>query len=135
MIFSEKMLDGYDLSLMIPLSQLGILLTSACYIALGDPFQWSWLVAIVIVCCGTVLLSLSAPTGSLANVMAAGFGSMPGQLWLLVLGQAVCFTVAAVTAYISTEETARTDLIMDGLKRSHLGLVAFHGVFYFNLGQ
>ena len=135
MIFSEKMLDGYDLSLVIPISQLGILLTSACYTALVDPFQWSWLVGIGIVCCGTLLPSFSTTTGSLANVMAAGFGSMPGRLWLLVLGQVMCFTVAAVANYIDTKETARTDLIMDGLKRSHLGPVAFHGAFYFNLGQ
>jgi hypothetical protein len=39
MIISEKLLDGYDLSLVIPLSQFGILLASAGYIALGDPFE------------------------------------------------------------------------------------------------
>jgi len=41
MIIPEKLLDGYDLSLVIPISQFGILLASAGYIALGDPFQWS----------------------------------------------------------------------------------------------
>jgi hypothetical protein len=49
MIISEKLLDGYDLSLAIPISQVGLLLASAAYIALGDPFQWSLLIGIVIV--------------------------------------------------------------------------------------
>jgi hypothetical protein len=39
MIISEKLLDGSDLSLVIPLSRFGILLASAGYIALGDPFE------------------------------------------------------------------------------------------------
>jgi uncharacterized membrane protein len=135
MIISEKMLDGYDLSLVIPISQFGLLLASAGYIALGDPFQWSLLLGIMIVCCGTFLLSLSTTTDSLAKAMASGFGNIPRRLWLLVLGQAVCFTVSAVVSYIGTKETARTGPIMDSLRRFHLGPVAFHGAFYFNLGQ
>ena len=50
MIISEKLLSGYDLSLVIPITQFGTLLASAGYIALGDPFQWSLLIGIIVVC-------------------------------------------------------------------------------------
>ena len=38
MIVSEQLLNGYDVSLVIPIAQFGMLLASAGYIALGDPF-------------------------------------------------------------------------------------------------
>jgi drug/metabolite transporter (DMT)-like permease len=60
MIVSEKLLDSYDLSLVIPISQLGILLASAGYILLGDPFNWSLLFGLSILCAGTFVVSLSS---------------------------------------------------------------------------
>jgi drug/metabolite transporter (DMT)-like permease len=135
MIVSEKLLDGYDLSLVIPISQFGILLASAGYIALGDPFQWSLLIGIIILCLGTFILSLSATENESSFNIIDELRKIPSKLWLLVGLQALCFTVSAVVSYLGTKETTRTDLIMHGLRRLHLGPIAFHGAFYFNLGQ
>jgi drug/metabolite transporter (DMT)-like permease len=73
MIISEKLLNGYDLSLVIPISQVGILLASAGYIALGDPFQWSQLIGILVVCLGSVVLSISTANEPLSLRMFAEF--------------------------------------------------------------
>jgi drug/metabolite transporter (DMT)-like permease len=135
MIISEKLLEGYDLSLVIPISQFGVLLASAGYIALGDPFQWSLLVGIVILCLGTFILPLSATAKPLSVSMFAEFRRIPSSLWLLDVLQALCFTVSAVVSYLGTKETVRTHTLMDALNRLHLGPIAFHGSFYFNLGQ
>jgi drug/metabolite transporter (DMT)-like permease len=135
MIISEKLLDGYDLSLVIPISQFGILLASAGYVALGDPFQWSLLIGIIVVCLGTFILSISTESIHLSLSVFSEFQKTPGQLWLLVLGQALCFTISSVVSYLGTKETVRTDIIMDSIKQLHLGPIAFHGAFYFNLGQ
>ena len=135
MIISEKLLEGYDLSLVIPISQFGILLASAGYIALGDPFQWSFAVGIVVLCLGTFILSLSATAKPLSLHIFAEFRRIPRNLWVLVVLQALCFTVSAVVSYLGTKETVRTDALMDGMRRLHLGPIAFHGAFYFNLGQ
>jgi drug/metabolite transporter (DMT)-like permease len=135
MIISEKFLDGYDLSLVIPISQFGILLASAGYIALGDPFQWSLLVGIIIVCLGSFVLSMSTTSKHVSLSMFSAFWKIPGKLWILVCGQALCFTISAVVSYLGIKETARTDVIMTSLRRLHLGPIAFHNAFYFNLGQ
>jgi uncharacterized membrane protein len=67
--------------------------------------------------------------------MFSGFRNIPWKLWALAFGQALCFTVSAVLSYLGIKETARTDAIMHGLNRLHLGPIAFHNAFYFNLGQ
>jgi uncharacterized membrane protein len=135
MIISEKLLDGYDLSLVIPISQFGILLASAGYIALGDPFQWSLLIGILIVCLGSFVLSISAANEHLSLRMFSEFRHIPGKLWTLVLGEALCFTTSAVVSCLGIKETAHTDAIMNSLKRLHLGPIAFHSAFFFNVGQ
>jgi len=134
-IISEKLLEGYDLSLVIPISQFGVLLAGAGYIALGDPFQWSFVIGIAVLCLGTFILSLSASGKPLSLSVFAEFRRIPSNLWMLVGLQALCFTVSAVVSYLGTKETVRTDALMDGMRRLHLGPIAFHGAFYFNLGQ
>src|SRR5882672_7457248 len=126
MIISEKLLDGYDLSLVIPISQFGILLASADYIALGDPFQWSLLIGILIVCLGSFVLSISAANEHLSIRMFSELRHVPGKLWALVLGEALCFTTSAVVSYLGIKETAHPDAIMNSLNRLHLGPIAFH---------
>jgi drug/metabolite transporter (DMT)-like permease len=135
MIISEKLLEGYDLSLVIPISQFGILLASAGYLALGDPFKWSLLLGIIIVCLGSFVLSLSTTSQHVSLSMFSAFWEIPGKLWILVVGQALCFTISAVVSYAGIKETARTDVIMNSLRRLHLGPIGFHNAFYFNLGQ
>jgi drug/metabolite transporter (DMT)-like permease len=135
MIISEKLLDGYDLSLVIPISQFGILLASAGYIALGDPFQWSLLIGILLVCLGSFVLSISAANEHLSFRIFSEFRHVPGKLWALVLAEALCFTTSAVVSYLGIKETVQTDAIMNSLKRLHLGPIAFHSAFFFNVGQ
>jgi drug/metabolite transporter (DMT)-like permease len=135
MIISEKLLDGYDLSLVIPISQFGILLASIGYIALGDPFEWSIVIGIVVLCLGTSILSLSAAAVGFSRNVFTAMGKIPRSLWMLVILQALCFTISAVISYLGTKETARTEVLMNGLRRLHLGPIAFHGSFYFNIGQ
>ena len=135
MIISEKLLDGYDLSLVIPLSQFGLLGASVGYIVLGDPFEWSLVVGIAILCLGTAILSLSVTGQSLSLSMFSGLKNIPRTLWVLVALQAVCspFPLWSVTREPSS--TAETEMIMNSVKRLHLGPIAFHGAFYFNIGQ
>ena len=135
MIISEKLLDGYDLSLVIPLSQFGLLGASVGYIVLGDPFAWSLVVGIAILCLGTAILSLSVTGQSLSLSMFSGLKNIPRSLWVLVALQALCFTVSAMVSYAGTKQTAETEMIMTGVRRLHLGPVAFHAAFYFNIGQ
>ena len=47
----------------------------------------------------------------------------------------LCFTMSAVVSYLGIQETARTDAIMNSLKRMHVGPIAFHSAFCFNVGQ
>jgi hypothetical protein len=135
MIISEKLLEGYAFSLVIPISQFGVLLASAEYIALGDPLQGSFAIGIVVLCLGTFILSLSATVKPLSLHIFTEFRRIPGNLWMLVILQALCFTIPAVVSYLGTKETVRTDALMDSMRRLHLGPIAFHGAFYFNLGQ
>jgi hypothetical protein len=87
------------------------------------------------VCLGSVVLSTSAVNEHLSLRMFAEFRHVPGKLWGLVLGAAFCFTTSAVVSYIGIKETPHTDDIMNSLKRLHLGPIAFHSAFFFNVGQ
>ena len=59
-----------------------------------------------------------------------GVPENPGEAWGLVLGEALCFTVSAVMSYLGIKETGRTGLIMDSLKRLHLGSNALSQGFF-----
>jgi drug/metabolite transporter (DMT)-like permease len=135
MIVSEKLLDGYDLSLVVPISQFGVLLSSAAYLVLGDPFKWTLAVGMLILCLGTVCVSLSAAEGAPSDTLLARLQRVPHRLWLLVLIQAVFFTVVSVLGYLGTKRTAETQAALRWLRRLHIGPLAFHQAFYFNLGQ
>jgi len=135
MIVSEQLLNGYDVSLVIPIAQLGMLLASAGYIALGDPFKWSLLLGLCVLCVGTVIISLAAIPSSSTETIFARWKKVPKKLWLLTLLQAGFFILSATLTYLGTKETGRTEMIMASLRRMHMGPVAFHSAFYFNLGQ
>jgi drug/metabolite transporter (DMT)-like permease len=135
MIVSEKLLDGYDLSLVIPISQFGMLLASAGYIALGDPFKWPLLLGLGFLCAGAFIISLAAIPPSSTETMLARWRKIPKKLWLLTMIQAFFFIIAAMITYLGTKETARTEMIMQSLRRLHIGPVSFYSAFYFNLGS
>jgi len=135
MIVSEKLLDGYDLSLVIPISQFGMLLASAGYIALGDPFKWPLLLGLGFLCAGAFIISLAAIPPSSTETMLARWRKVPKKLWLLTMIQAFFFIIAAMITYLGTKETARTEMIMQSLRRLHIGPVSFYSAFYFNLGS
>src|SRR5262245_32125653 len=90
---------------------------------------------ILIICLGSFVLSISAANEHLSLRIFSEFRHIPGKLWALVLGQALCFTTSAVVSYLGIKETAHTDAIMNSLKRLHLGPIAFHSAFFFNVGQ
>jgi drug/metabolite transporter (DMT)-like permease len=135
MIVTEKLLNGYDLSLVIPISQLGILLASAGYIALGDPFKWSLIFGLFVLSFGAIMISFSAVPPSSTETMLSRFRKVPKKLWILTTAQALIFTISSMITYLGTKETARTEMVMYSLRRLHMGPVAFHNAFYFNLGQ
>jgi drug/metabolite transporter (DMT)-like permease len=135
MIASGKLMDGYDLSLVIPMTQLGIILASAGYIALGDPFQWSLLLGLLLVCTGTVVISLAAVPQSSTVSALSRLRNMPKRLWFLTMGQAVCFTVSAMVSYLGTKKTVHTEMIIQSLRHLHIGPMSFHNAFHFSLGQ
>src|SRR5215471_16327712 len=135
MIVSEKLLNGYDLSLVIPISQLGMLFATAGYIALGDPFKWSLILGLCILCAGTFIVSLSAIAQSSTETILEKFRKIPKQLWLLTITQACFFIISATITYLGTKEDIRTETIMYSLRRLHIGPIVFHSSFYFNLGQ
>ena len=135
MIVTEKLLNGYDLSLVIPISQFGILLTSAGFIALGDPFRWSLIFGFIVLISGTIITSIPSVDGSSNQTIFVRLKKIPKTLWVLTVAQALIFTVSSVITYTGTKENVRTDLVMDYLRRLHIGPIAFHSAFYFNLGQ
>jgi drug/metabolite transporter (DMT)-like permease len=135
MIVSEKLLNGYDVSLVIPISQFGMLLASAGYIALGDPFKWSLILGLCVLCTGTFIISLAAIPPSSTETIFVRWKKIPKKLWLLTLVQAGFFILSATMTYLGTKETVRTEMIMAILRRMHMGPVSFHSAFYFNLGQ
>jgi drug/metabolite transporter (DMT)-like permease len=135
MIVSEKLLDGYDLSLIIPISQFGMLLASAGYIALGDPFQWSLLLGLCVLCAGTFIVSLAAIPSSSTETTLARWKKISKRLWFLTVVQACFFILSAMLTYLGTKKTLRTEMIMQSLRHIHIGPISFHSAFYFNLGQ
>jgi hypothetical protein len=134
-IISEKLLNDYDLSLVIPISQIGMLLASAGSIALGNPFKWSLVLGLFVLSAGSIMISLSAVPWSSTEAIFAGFLKVPKQLWLLIILQALIFTIPSMITYPGTKETVRTEMIMYALRRLHIGPISFHGAFCFNLGQ
>jgi drug/metabolite transporter (DMT)-like permease len=135
MIVSEKLLNGYDLSLVIPISQFGMLLASSGYIALGDPFKWSLVLGLCVLCAGTFIISLASIPASSTETVLVRWKKIPQKLWLLTMLQACFFILSSMITYLGTKETVRTEMIMYSLRRMHMGPISFHSAFYFNLGQ
>lgn len=135
MIVSEKLLDSYDLSLVIPISQLGILLASAGYILLGDPFNWSLLFGLSILCAGTFVVSLSSISQTPKESFVFRLKNIPKKLVILALIQSLLFVVSSMINYLGTKKTIHTEAIINNLRHLHIGPVAFHSAFYFNIGQ
>ena len=135
MITLDKLLSGYDLSVVYPMSQLSILLASAGYLALGEPFRWSMLIGLVILSIGAFATSLSVTDKASATSLFAQFRQVSGRLWLLAGAQALCSTTSLLIAYLGTRETAHTTIILHDLRSLHLGPVMFHSAFDFHIGQ
>lgn len=135
MIVSEKLLDSYDLSLVIPISQLGILLASAGYILLGDPFNWSLLFGLSVLCAGTFVVSLSSISQTSGESFLFRLKKIPKKLVILALIQALLFVISAMVNYLGTKKTVHTEAIIHSMRHLHMGPVTFHNAFYFNIGQ
>lgn len=135
MILSERLLDGYDLSVVVPLSQLGLLLASAGYIALGDPFQWTLPLGFLALTAGAIVVSLGAAPDAPPGDKPGGVARSRARLWTLVLLQGLLFAVTSLITYTGTKQTTATATVLTTLNRLHIGPMAYHGAFYFNLGQ
>lgn len=135
MVISERLLDGYDLSIVVPLSQLGLLLASAGYIALGDPFQWTLPLGFLALTAGAIVVSLGAAPDTPPGEKSEGVAWSRTRLWTLVLLQGLLFAVVSIVTYTGTKQTTATGSVLTTLNRLHIGPMAYHGAFFFNLGS
>jgi drug/metabolite transporter (DMT)-like permease len=135
MVLSERLLDGYDLSVVVPLSQLGLLLASAGYLALGDPFEWTLPLGFLALSAGAIVVSLAAAPDPSPGGKPGGATWSRARLWTLVLLQGLLFAVVSIVTYTGTKQTTATASVLTTLNRLHIGPMAYHGAFFFNLGS
>lgn len=61
--------------------------------------------------------------------------NIPKKLVILALVQVLLFVVSSMVNYVGTKKTIHTEAIINNMRHLHMGPVAFHDAFYFNIGQ
>jgi multidrug transporter EmrE-like cation transporter len=82
-----------------------MLLASAGYIALGDPFKWSLILGLCVLCTGTFIISLAAIPPSSTETIFVRWKKIPKKLWLLTLVQAGFFILSATMTYLRVSKS------------------------------
>jgi drug/metabolite transporter (DMT)-like permease len=134
MLVFRKLLAGYDLSLMMPLSQLSILLTTVGYVALGVRPAWQEVAGLLILSPGLVVVSLPADALSSPALLIGRLRAVSGRLWGLALLMASLTTLTALVTYLGTKATVETTELARALEESLHLQVFFLDPFHFSLG-
>lgn len=135
LIILNHLLDNYDVSLVIPVTEVSILFCTLGYIALGTKFVWVSLIGVLVVFIGAVLsafdkLSLKNPLGPLMKIPHA-----------LIIGgtlEAFLSSGSKWITFICTHQTAVTLGIHHWINNLFLHIYkmpfSFRNPFYYNVG-
>ena len=134
MVVFQRLLDGYDLSLVVPLSQFSILFVTFGYVALGVKPTWQEVLGLLILSPGVVIVSLPPDALSSPAALFARLRAVPWPLWSLVMLLAALTTVTALVSYLGTKTTAQTMAVDDALESALHVNVFFLDPFHFALG-
>jgi uncharacterized membrane protein len=134
MLVFQKLLDGYDLSLVVPLSQFSILFVTLGYLALGVVPRWQEVLGLFILAPGAVVASLPADALSSPAALVARLRAISRPLWGLVVVLAALTTLTALVSYLGTKATAQTQAVADALEGALHVQVFFLDPFHFALG-
>ncbi len=135
MLVFQKLLDGYDLSLVMPLSQFSILFITLGYLTLGVSPRWQEILGLLILSPGVVVVSL--PPDALASpaLTVARLRVISGRLWALVVLLAALTTLTALVSYVGTKTTAQTEALAGAVEGALHVQVFFLDPFHFALGS
>jgi drug/metabolite transporter (DMT)-like permease len=134
MLVFRKLLDGYDLSLMMPLSQFSILLTTFGYVALGVRPAWPEVLGLLILSPGLVIVALPSDALSTPALLVARLRAVSWRLWGLVILLASLTTLTALLNYLGTKVTVQTTELARALEEALHVHVFFLDPFHFSLG-
>jgi uncharacterized membrane protein len=134
MLVFQQLLDGYDLSLVMPLSQLSILFVTLGYVVLGVQPAWQEVVGLLILSPGVVVVSLPADALASTAALLARLRAVPWRLWGLTVVLASLTTLTAVASYLGTRKTVETEALAGALEGALHLHVFFLDPFHFALG-
>lgn len=125
------LLNKYEVSLIIALTQISLLFTATAYVLLGDPLSWSAIIGITMVFTGAIISSFHKidwkhPLAPLKKI--------PKPLLIGATIESALLAIVSIITYICTEETTTTSSIMHFLKHVHSMPFSFTNPFYFNVG-
>jgi drug/metabolite transporter (DMT)-like permease len=134
MFVFQKLLDGYDLSVVMPLSQLSIVFVTLGYVVLGVRPHWQEVLGLLILSPGVVIVSLPADALSSPGALVARLRGVPWPLWRLVTVLASLTTLTALVSYLGTKMTTETTAVASALEGALHVQVFFLDPFHFALG-
>jgi len=129
LIIYQNLLRHYPLSKVIPFAQISVLFTYIGQVFLGDVFDWSEFIGILIITFGAILtvcdtISFTHPLKPFKNI--------PPRLIKGVIGEAFLKASASVITFFLTQDTAINETIMNSLL--HVFPFASYNPFEANLG-
>lgn len=129
------LLDHFDVSLVVPVTETGILFTTIGYVLLGEHFSYTTLASIIVVFIGALFSGLD--TFSFKKPLAV-FKKFPLMLLIGGLLEALCDAFTLIITFICTKDTPVTEKIMSWLSSTfeHIHHIPFNFLhpFYYNLG-
>lgn len=123
-----QLFKRYDLTLIVPFAQIGLLFTYLGYYLLGDPTNPVEFTGVAIICLGAFITGM--PT--LVNPRKA-IRAIPKPLIYGILKKSILSTIAAMSIFFITQQTAINKLVMQEIK--HIFPFSFHySIFQADLG-
>lgn len=131
----NHLLDTYEISLVMPVTEMSILFALAGYLALGAKFSWISFVSVLIVFVGAILsafekLSWKNPLGPLKKI--------PRILLIGGIIESILASASEWITFICTHKTAQTLGIHRWVNNLFLHIYklpfSFHNPFYYNVG-
>lgn len=129
------LLDRFDVSLVVPVTETGILFTTIGYIILGEHFSYTTLISVLIVFLGAIISGLdSLPFKKPLQVIK----KFPPLLLIGGVLESLCEAGTLIITFICTNTTPVTEKIMVWLTTTfeHIHHIPFNFLhpFYYNLG-
>ena len=135
LILLNALLDRFDVSLVVPVTEVGIVFTTAGYLALGNQFSWIVLASVFVVLVGAIISGMQ--TFTLSNPFK-DLKKIPPILLAGGVLQAFFESAAMLVTFLCTHKTIITEEILMWLQDMfhHIYAVpfSFHQAFYYNVG-